>query len=309
MIMVPALKIQNLYKKYGENEVISWLDLEIEDGDFFALLWHNGAGKTTTIWIITDLVLKTSGKVEIFGIDTDKDFKKAKQLIWVVPQEFNFSFWEKVKNIPVIQAGYYGIPKKEAQKRTEELLKILHLWDEREKESRELSGWMKRRLMIARALVHQPKLLILDEPTAGVDVELRKTMWEFIIELNNKWTTILLTTHYLEEVETLCNKVAIINKWKIIENTTTKELIKKLDEETFILDISNEKNISFPIEWGNIFKMNLISQNEMEITLWKNNTFNQLFDFLNTLWITVHSMKNKSNRIEQLFIRLTNVSK
>jgi len=300
-----ALKITNLQKQYGTNTVLQGVDLEIEEGDFFALLGHNGAGKTTTIGIVTDLVKKTSGKVEVFGIDTDTHFNDAKRLIGVVPQEFNFNMREKVKEIPVTQAGFYGIPRKEAQKRTEELLKTLHLWDEREKESRELSGWMKRRLMIARALVHHPKLLILDEPTAGVDVELRKTMWDFIIELNRSGTTILLTTHYLEEVEALCNKVAIMNGGKIIESSSTQDLLKKLDEEVFVLDIQRQWDFLLSHPWIKQFRMNLISPTQMEITLQKGDSLNEVFKAFDWLGIQVQSLRNKSNRIEQLFLSLT----
>ncbi len=302
-----ALKIERLYKKYWEKEVLKWLDLNIEEWDFFALLWHNWAWKTTAIWIITDLVLKTSWKVEIFWKDTDINFSEAKRFVWVVPQEFNFGMWEKVKDIPVNQAGYYWISRKIAIERTEKLLKVLQLWEHKEKQSRELSGWMKRRLMIARALVHEPKLLILDEPTAWVDVELRKTMWDFIKDLNKSWTTILLTTHYLEEVEALCNKVAIINNGKIIENTTTKELLKKLDKEIFVLDLGQipHSNHLIKLEKINVFKLNIISETEIEVTIPKEKTLNELFWELDKLWIKVNSMRNKSNRIEQLFLNLT----
>ncbi|MCP4522780.1 MAG: ABC transporter ATP-binding protein, partial [Candidatus Gracilibacteria bacterium] len=213
-----AIEIKNLEKNYGKNTVLDKVSFSIESGDFFALLGHNGAGKTTLISILTNLVNKSSGTVKIGGIDIDKDFQKARTQIGVVPQEFNFDIFSRVIDIPLIQAGYYGIDKETALKRTEKYLKKLGLWEKRDARARELSGGMKRRLMIVRALVHKPKILILDEPTAGVDVELRKSMWEFIQELNDNGTTILLTTHYLEEVESLCKNVAIMHKGKIVEN-------------------------------------------------------------------------------------------
>lgn len=318
-----AVKIKGLVKKYWKNTVLNKIDLTIEQGDFFALLGHNGAGKTTAIWIMTDLVEKTSWKVEIFGVDIDEDFVQAKRFIWVVPQEFNFSMWEKVKDIPVVQAGYYWIKKSVAEKRTKKLLKKLELWEHRDKEAKDLSGWMKRRLMIARALVHKPKFLILDEPTAWVDVELRKTMWEFIKDLNKSGTTILLTTHYLEEVEALCNKVAIISKWKIVKDTSVKELLSSLDEEVFILDIVSgqkktgqaqsiaptENNKSRGALYGypelKNFKLEIISETEIEVTICKKHTLNDLFEILNKNNIQISSMRNKVNRIEQLFMNLT----
>ncbi len=299
-----ALEIKSLIKTYWDNKVLKKIDLDIEEGDFFALLWHNGAGKTTTIWIMTDLVWKTSWRVKIFWVDIDKDFAKAKTFIWVVPQEFNFSMWEKVGSIPVIQAGYYGIDRRTAEKRTKKLLKKLKLWEHRNKEARELSWGMKRRLMIVRALVHKPKLLVLDEPTAGVDVELRKTMWEFIKELNASGTTILLTTHYLEEVEALCNKVAIISKWKIVKDTSVKSLLSSLDEEVFILDIKSghwQKGYSELDD----FKIKNISETELEVTISKKYTLNSLFEIVNKNNIQITSMRNKVNRIEQLFMNVT----
>ncbi len=304
-----AVKIRNLVKKYWKNTVLNKIDLDIQEGDFFALLGHNWAGKTTAIWIMTDLVEKTSWKVEIFGVDIDEDFVQAKRYIWVVPQEFNFSMWEKVKDIPVVQAGYYWVEKEVAEKRTKKLLKKLELWEHKDKEAKDLSGGMKRRLMIARALVHKPKFLILDEPTAWVDVELRKTMWEFIKELNKSGTTILLTTHYLEEVEALCNKVAIISKWKIVENTTTQELLSSLDEEVFKLDIKPHPNP--PLSGEGIkqylenFKVEIISKTEIEVIISKKYTLNNLFEILNKNNIQISSMRNKVNRIEQLFMNLT----
>lgn len=299
-----ALEIKNLVKTYSWNEVLKWIDMNIEDWDFFALLWHNWAWKTTTIWIITDLVKKKSWIIKVFWIDIDKNFEKAKNLIWVVPQEVNLNIFTKTKDIPIYQAGFYGIPKKIAQERTEFYLKKLWLWEKKDVEAQKLSSWMKRRLMIVRALIHKPKLLLLDEPTAWVDVELRKSMWDFIIDLNKLGTTILLTTHYLEEVEALCNKVAILNKWKIIENTTTSEILKKLDEEVIIL---NTKNIFkyLPENFIKKYNVKIINEYELEICISKKYTINQLFDDLNWLWIEVNSFKNKTSRLEQLFIKLT----
>lgn len=302
--MTKALKIKNLEKNYGETKVLKGIDIDIEAGDFFALLGHNGAGKTTTINIITDLVKKTDGKVKVFSHDIDTEFSEAKKLIWVVPQEFNFNMWTKVKDIPVIQAWYYWIPKDIAEKRTEKLLKRLELWEKRENQAMELSGGMKRRLMIVRALVHKPKFLILDEPTAGVDVELRSSMWEFIKELSDSGTTILLTTHYLEEVEALCNKVAIISKGKIVENTTTKELIGKLDKEVFV--ITPKKALkSLPKDIEKKYHWLIRKDEDIEITIDKNTTINEAFADLTKHDICVSSIRNKSNRIEQLFIELT----
>ena len=299
-----ALEIQNLVKSYGKTEVLKWIDLTIEEWDFFALLGHNGAGKTTTINILSDLVRKTSGTVKVFGHDIDQDISEAKKMIGLVPQEFNFNMWTKVKDIPVIQAGYYGVPAKVARERTEKLLKRLELWEKRDSQAMQLSGWMKRRLMIVRALVHEPKFLILDEPTAGVDVELRNSMWEFIKELSDSGTTILLTTHYLEEVEALCNKVAIISKWKIVENTTTKELIKKLDREILVLSTDFIWS-TLPEELVKKYDAHIRKDKDLEVTIFKWKTINEAFTDLSKAWIHVTSLRNKSNRIEQLFIDLT----
>lgn len=299
-----ALEIGWLVKNYGKTEVLKWIDLIIESGDFFALLGHNGAGKTTTINILTDLVRKTSGSVKVFGIDIDEDFSAAKKLIGVVPQEFNFNMWTKVRDIPVIQAWYYGIDKKTATERTEKYLKRLELWDKRDAQAMQLSWGMKRRLMIVRALIHEPKFLILDEPTAGVDVELRNSMWEFIKELSENGTTILLTTHYLEEVEALCNKVAIISKGKIVENTTTKKLIQKLDHEVFVLN-PIEPLKEFPKGFEKKYDAKIRKDDDIEITITKNMILNEAFDDLSKANIKIWSIRNKSNRIEQLFLELT----
>jgi len=299
-----ALKIKKLVKKYDELEVLKWIDLDVDSWDFFALLWHNWAGKTTTIWIITDLVSKTWWNVEVFWIDIDKNFNKAKKLIWVVPQEFNFDIFSKVIDIPVIQAGYYWVPRKIALERTEKYFKKLWLWEKRNNEARELSGWMKRRLMIVRALIHKPKLLILDEPTAWVDVELRNTMWEFIKWLNENWTTILLTTHYLEEAEALCNKIAILSKWKIIENTTMDKILTKLEEETIIFDTKKEVTV-LPEKLIKKSNAKIIWENKIEISILKKNNLNEIFKIFDDNNIEILSLRNKSNRLEQLFIKLT----
>lgn len=299
-----ALEIKNLVKKYGETEVLKWISLDIESGDFFALLWHNWAWKTTTIWIITDLVKKNSWNINIFWIDIDKDFDRAKKLIWVVPQEYNLNIFSKVIDIPIFQAWFYGISKNLAKEKTEYFLNKLWLWEKRNNEARELSGWMKRRLMIVRALIHEPKLLILDEPTAWVDVELRKSMWDFIVDLNKSGTTILLTTHYLEEVEALCNKVAILNKGEIIENTKTNELLKKLDEEVIVLNTKNKID-KIPKSLKEKYNAILNWEDEIEIYLSKKYLLNDLFNDLAENKIEVESFRNKSSRLEQLFIKLT----
>ena len=299
-----AIKIEKLVKNYWNNKVLKEVDLEISQGDFFALLWHNWAGKTTLISIMTNLVNKNSWKVEINWVNIDDDFSLARSFIWVVPQEFNFDVFAKVKDIVMTQAGYYGISKEVAEKRTMYYLEKLWLLEKANAKARELSWWMKRRLMIARALVHEPKILILDEPTAWVDVELRQSMWEFIKELNESWTTILLTTHYLEEVEALCKNVAIINKWEIIENTSVKKLLSKLDEEIIVLytvDIISVLDLELIYD----FNAKILSDNEIEVIISKKNNLNDLFDWLNKFGIKISSFRNKVNRLEKLFIDLT----
>ena len=298
------IKIESLVKNYWDLNVLKNINLEIKQGDFFALLWHNWAWKTTMISILTNLVNKTSWKIEINWIDIDKNFKLARSFIWVVPQEFNFDIFAKVKDIPLIQAWYYGLPLKIAKERNEFYLKKLWLWEKRNSKAKELSWWMKRRLMIVRALIHEPKILILDEPTAWVDVELRKSMWEFVKELNQNWTTILLTTHYLEEVEALCNKVAIINKWVIIENTSVKSLLWKLDKETLILTTKKEIK-KLPEALTKNFNAKILEWNEIEIVISKKQTLNTLFEDLNSSKIEVLNFRNKTNRLEALFIDLT----
>jgi len=299
-----ALCITNLKKTYASGfEALKGVDLRVKKGEFFALLGPNGAGKTTTIGIITSLVTKSGGKVEIFGVDIDKDFPRAKKLIGVVPQEFNFSIFEKVQDIVTQQAGYYGIPRAVALKNAEHYLKKLGLWEKRNRAARELSGGMKRRLMIARGLVHEPELLILDEPTAGVDVELRRGMWDFLIELNNKGKTIILTTHYLEEAEQLCNTIAIINNGQIIENTDKKTLLGKLDHETFVLDTTSSiEKVEIPPLPGTTITQ--LDESTLEVIKTKEQSMSGIFAHLSANNITVESMRNKSNRLEELFMEL-----
>ena len=297
-----ALQIQDCHKVYGNGHVaLKGIQLDITDGDFFALLGPNGAGKTTMIGIITSLVRKTSGKVSIFGHDIDDELLLAKSQIGIVPQEFNFSIFEKVEDILLNQAGYYGIAKAEAKKRAETLLKRLELWDKRRQISRNLSGGMKRRLMIARALMHKPKLLILDEPTAGVDIEIRRSMWEFLREINEQGTTILLTTHYLEEAEQLCNNVAIIQDGTIIENTSVQSLISRLQVETFILDIQESLSVEPSLEG---YACVMQSPNQLVVDVSAEQDINTLMRLLSEQNITVTSLRNKASRLEELFLRL-----
>ncbi|MGB2115566.1 MAG: ATP-binding cassette domain-containing protein [Porticoccaceae bacterium] len=295
-----ALKIKSLTKTYDNNfEALKGIDLEVLDGDFFALLGPNGAGKSTTIGVICSLVRKSSGSLKIFGIDIDEDFSAAKQYVGVVPQEFNFNQFEKPIDILITQAGYYGIPVSVATERAQKYLKLLGLWDKRNVPSRSLSGGMKRRLMIARALIHQPKLLVLDEPTAGVDIELRRSMWGFLEDINQQGTTIILTTHYLEEAERLCRNVAIIDKGKIVQNTSVKNLIKQLNKETFILDLKGEITSELAI---NGYSLSVVDSNTIEVAIDKDSSLNSLFDQLTRQGIDVVSMRNKANRLEELFI-------
>lgn len=297
-----ALSISNLNKVYkGGLEALKGISIDVEEGEFFGLLGPNGAGKTTTIAIITSLVIKTAGTVKIFGVDIDIDFPAAKRLIGVVPQEYNFSIFEKVQDIVTQQAGYYGIPRKEALHRSEKYLKKLGLWEKRNVTARELSGGMKRRLMIARGLVHEPKLLILDEPTAGVDVELRRGMWDFLEELNSTGRTIILTTHYLEEAEKLCNRIAIIDKGNIVENTSKRELLRKLDKETFVLDLKNPLTSVLPLE---DVEFSIVDQTTIEATIKQRLPINRIFEHLNDQGIVVESMRNKTNRLEELFLEM-----
>lgn len=301
-----ALSIQNLSKTYknGHEALIS-VDLDVTQGDFFALLGPNGAGKSTTIGIVTSLVTKTAGSVRIFDIDLDKHAAKAKSYLGLVPQEFNFNGFEQVKRILITQAGYYGIRTKEARPRADQLLKQLGLWDKRHTTARTLSGGMKRRLMIARALIHRPKLLILDEPTAGVDIELRRSMWQFLQKINEQGTTIILTTHYLEEAENLCRNIAIIDRGHIIENTDMKSLLNRLDKQTFIFDLKAPLPSNFDL--GDI-SYQQIDDTTLEVDLGNNENINAIFATLNQYDIEVSSMKNKANRLEELFLSLVNKS-
>lgn len=297
-----ALDIKNLKKVYANgNEALKGIDLEIKAGDFFALLGPNGAGKSTTIGIISSLVRKTAGKIRIFDYDLDKDIFEAKSSIGIVPQEFNFSQFESCLDIVLNQAGYYGIPRQTALQRAEKYLTKMDLWGKRNDQSRTLSGGLKRRLMIARALMNEPRLLILDEPTAGVDVELRRSMWDFLTEINRDGITILLTTHYLEEAENLCKSIAIIDKGRIVENTSMKMLLSKLNTETFILDVENELDLLPEIS---DFKIRLTDPATIEVELNKGQHMNELFRQFTENGIHIRSMRNKSNRLEEFFIRL-----
>lgn len=297
-----ALQISQLTKVYEDGFVaLKGIDLNVAEGDFFALLGPNGAGKSTTIGIICSLVRKTEGSVTIFGHDIDADFSGAKQYVGVVPQEFNFNQFEKPIDILINQAGYFGIPAKIAAERAEKYLMQLGLWDRAHVPSRTLSGGMKRRLMIARALMHKPKLLVLDEPTAGVDIELRRSMWEFLQEINKQGTTIILTTHYLEEAESLCRNVAIIDHGQIVQNTSIRELISQLNKETFILD-TREKLSRCPEVEG--YPLKQVDTSTLEVEVEKSQSINELFVALTSQGLNVVSMRNKTNRLEELFFDL-----
>ena len=294
-----ALTISDLKKTYGNGLVaLKGIDLAVEQGDFFALLGRNGAGKSTAIGIICSLVNKDSGKVLVFDADIDRDFARAKSYIGVVPQEFNFSIFETPKQIVCNQAGYYGIDRKTAARRAEEYLSQLGLWEKRDERTQTLSGGLKRRLMIARALMHEPKLLILDEPTAGVDIEIRRSMWEYLTRINDSGTTIILTTHYLEEAESLCRNVAIIDQGRLIENTGTKQLLEKLQQETYVLDLAEPLEIlpEDPPNWL------LKNPTTLEIDIPKGGSVNIIFEQLDQHNIKVRSMRNKTNRLERLFL-------
>ena len=297
-----ALKITNLEKTYDNNfQALKGIDLEVKQGDFFALLGANGAGKSTTIGIICSLVNKSSGKVEVFGHDLDSQREAVQESIGLVPQEFNFNIWEPVIEIILNQAGYYGIDRTTATKRAEELLKHLDLWDKRLEKAQSLSGGMKRRLMIARALIHKPRLLILDEPTAGVDIEIRRSMWSFLSKLNQTGTTIILTTHYLEEAESMCNNIAIINKGEVVESTSMKELLSRLTIETFVLDLKEPLEVLPNIQEITVRQRD---PSTLEVDLDKSRSLNHLFEVLSKYNIRVMSMRNKTNRLEELFMKL-----
>lgn len=299
-IMTTALSIRDLKKTYaGGFEALKGIDLDVEQGDFFALLGANGAGKSTTIGIITSLVNKSSGSVKVYGHDLDTDLAAAKQNIGLVPQEFNFNQFEPVEEICINQAGYYGLSRSVAKQRAETYLKQLGLWDKRLTEARNLSGGMKRRLMIARAMVHQPRMLILDEPTAGVDIEIRRSMWDFLRNINENGTTIILTTHYLEEAESLCRNIAIIDAGRIRENTSMRQLLKSLNKEVFVLELAS------PIEQlpqDDELELTRIDQDTLEVSIDRSMDLNKVFDYLNRHAITVCSLRQKSNRLEQLFL-------
>ena len=298
-----ALSIHNLVKTYKNGvQALKGIDFEVEEGEFCALLGPNGAGKTTTIGIITSLVNKTSGTVTVFDHDIDREIEVAKSCIGLVPQELNFNQFEKVFDIVVNQAGFYGIPRKLAQERAEKYLKQLSLWEKRDDMSRNLSGGMKRRLMIARALVHEPKLLILDEPTAGVDIEIRRSMWEFLRKINKEGISIILTTHYLEEAENLCRRVAIIDHGTIIEQGSTKDLLAKLHTETFVLNLRKPLT-KLPVMDG--YAVSQVDDTTLEVEVNKNQDINALFALLSADGVHVTSMRNKANRLEELFVRLT----
>lgn len=300
--MTYALEITGLRKIYSTGvEALRGVDLTVEEGDFYALLGPNGAGKSTTIGIITSLVNKTSGKVKVFGYDLDTDIVRAKQQIGLVPQEFNFNPFETVQQIVVNQAGYYGVSRKEAFKRSEKYLKQSNLWEKRHERARMLSGGMKRRLMIARALMHEPRLLILDEPTAGVDIELRREMWTFLRELNESGTTIILTTHYLEEAEMLCRNIGIIQSGELIENTSMKSLLSKLQFETFIFDLEPYDQTFEISGYQYVFE----DKQTLSVEVERNQGVNHIFEQLSAHGIKVLSMRNKSNRLEELFLKIT----
>lgn len=297
-----ALSISGLQKTYANGvQALMGIDLEVEEGDFFALLGPNGAGKTTVIGIVTSLVNKTAGRVKVFEYDIDEDLDGAKACIGVVPQEINFNQFEKVSNVVLNQAGYYGIPRALARERTEKYLRQLQLWDKRQELSRNLSGGMKRRLMIARALVHEPRLLILDEPTAGVDIEIRRSMWDFIKRINAQGTTIILTTHYLEEAESLCRNVAIIDEGKIVVNDQMNRVLRELQFETFIFNLCEEIK-QVPVLDG--FVVRQLDEQSIEIEIGPGQNLNQIFEKLSALGLTACSMRNKTNRLEELFMKL-----
>jgi ABC-2 type transport system ATP-binding protein len=298
-----ALSVRQLTKVYANGvRALDGIDLTVETGDFFALLGPNGAGKTSLIGIVTSLVTKTSGQVRVFGQDLDRDVNAVKNAIGVVPQELNLNLWDKAQNIVINQAGFYGLSRARARERAELCLKQLQLWDKRNETARSLSGGMKRRLMIARALVHEPRLLILDEPTAGVDIEIRRSMWEFLRELNAAGTTIILTTHYLEEAENLCRNVAIIDHGRVIEQGPMTRVLAKLHEEVFLLTPREPVAVA-PSLPG--FEVRLNGPQELEVALPRSLSVNEMFAALSAAGIQILSMRNKSNRLEELFLTLT----
>jgi ABC-2 type transport system ATP-binding protein len=297
-----ALSIKGLRKTYDNGfEAVKGIDLEVPEGEFFALLGPNGAGKSTTIGIISSLVNKTAGEVSVFGHDLDREPEAVKASIGLVPQEFNFNQFEPVEEIVINQAGYYGIPRREARARAEQYLKQLDLWDKRRSEARKLSGGMKRRLMIARALVHRPGLLILDEPTAGVDIEIRHSMWEFLKRINAEGTSIILTTHYLEEAESLCRQIAIIDHGRIVEKAHMGELLRRLNTETFVLTMDQPCSTAPQVDG---YPMTLREDGNLEVSVDQARGINDLFTALAGQGLKVTSLRNKQNRLEQLFMDL-----
>lgn len=300
--MEQALRVSQLYKTYTNGfQALKGINLEVEKGDFYALLGPNGAGKSTILGILSGLVDKTSGQVSIMGHDIETDSFLAKRALGVVPQEFNFNYFEQVERILFSQAGFFGLRKQEVKPQIEMLLKELDLWDKRHESARALSGGMKRRLMIARALVHQPELLILDEPTAGVDIELRRSMWEFMRRLNEQGTTIILTTHYLEEAEAMCRNLAIIDGGQIVEASSVREVLSRINGETFILDFSESVNADVILEG---YKVEKTANDSVEVTLEEGQHLNDVFALLSQQGLNVRSMRSKSNRLEELFVRL-----
>ncbi|MBD2783438.1 ABC transporter ATP-binding protein [Xenorhabdus sp. DI] len=301
--MAYALELTQLTKVYESGvQALRGIDLRVETGDFYALLGPNGAGKSTTIGIISSLVNKSGGKVKVFGYDIDTDLVNAKRQLGLVPQEFNFNPFETVIQIVMNQAGYYGVPRNVAHDRAETYLTQLDLWEKRNERANRLSGGMKRRLMIARALMHQPKLLILDEPTAGVDIELRRSMWEFLRGLNAQGTTIILTTHYLEEAEMLCRNIGIIQHGELVENTSMKNLLSQLERETFLLDLAPKGTM--PVVKG--YDHRLLDAITLEVDVKRGQGLNDVFSQLSMQGIQINSMRNKANRLEELFVGLTN---
>jgi len=298
-----ALEIKNLTKIYGNNvHALKGIDLNVERGDFFALLGPNGAGKSTTIGIISSLVTKNEGSISICGVDIDENFPLAKSKLGVVNQEFNFSQFEKVQDVIMGQAGYYGVDPKTAAEKTEHYLKKLGIWDKRDVFIRELSGGQKRRVMIIKALIHEPELLILDEPTAGVDIELRRGLWDFLIEINNAGTTIILTTHYLEEAENLCRNIAIIDNGTIIENTKMDSLLQQLENQIFTIETDNDLPSDLKIEG---FKIKVDASRKLSVVIPKDVVLNELFANETFRELKINNIKNQTNRLEELFINLT----
>ncbi len=300
--MTIAISIKDLHKTYANgHQALKGVDLDVNEGDFFALLGPNGAGKSTTIGVISTLVKQTSGTVTVYGKNVETHVYETKLDLGIVPQEVNFSLFEKVYDIVMTQAGYYGLPRPLARERTEKYLTKLGLWDKRNNRARMLSGGMKRRLMIARALVHEPRLLILDEPTAGVDIELRRSMWDFLQEINRNGTTIILTTHYLEEAEHLCRNIAIIDEGRIIENTSMKKLLDKLDSQTLVFDLRQEISELDFAALG-LARSRWVDAHTFEVDIGRDEDINGVFDHLQSRHVGVKGMRNKTNRLEQLFL-------